>query len=345
MKKILTIALSIFLIFTLAACTGTVQNTNESGSAEPPVHIVYSDNFGFTKNEMTYLYQYVYDQGASYLTLMGLDPQTSLKEQAYDENQSWFDYLMDQAIYYAEDFLIFCEEAKKRGIQLDENDLSNVSAEIASIQDDAKNAGYKTADEYLKAIYGSNLTIAEYESFITKTTLAYKAYAVILSDIEISEDEIEAYYLDNANQLSVIDYLVYQFKGGHDSDMSTALALEKAELLGLAVTEAEFHEAVKKMDAELTIEDIEYNSIPYDENDAFLTWAFSEDAKVGATYVSSNLDDGIFTVYMLKKQPYRDESILVEDILTQQVYETLYADMLLNYYVTIQYERINEIEG
>lgn len=357
MRKLISIILVVSLLTTLAACS--IDSGTKADSSLPTVSekAVYTENFSFTKNEMTYLYSYVYGQSYSYLTLFGLDTETSLKEQAYTDEMTWFDYLMTQAIQYAEDFLYFCEEALSQGIELDETERASIASELAAIESSATSAGFKSPDEYLATLYGAELTLAEYGTFIEKTTLAYKMYTIMMESTIIPDDMADSYFADNANQFTTVDYLAYSFTVDQDSGMTDEQALEKAEALALADSEEAFLRGVKASNDALELTDIESTAITYWAGDAFSEWAFSASVKPLDTYVASDSSLGSYTVYMLRKTPYRDETIsedtdglpawkyYVIETLKQQAYMETYEALMAKYPIFVENEILEQIEG
>ncbi len=357
MRKLISIILAVSLLTTLAACStdsGTNAVTSMPTESEKAV---YTENFAFTKNEMTYLYSYVYDQSYSYLSLFGLDTEMSLKLQAYTDEMTWFDYLMAQAVQYAEDFLYFCEEALSQGIELDETERASIASELEAIESSATSEGFKSPDEYLATLYGAELTLAEYGTFIEKTTLAYKMYTIMMESTIIHDDMADSYFADNANQFTAIDYLAYSFTVDPDSGMTDAHALEKAEALALADSEEAFLRGVKASNDAVELADIESTAIAYLSGDAFSEWAFNSSVKPLDTYVASDSTLGSYTVYMLSKTPYRDETISddtdglpawkydVIETLKQQAYMESYEALMAKYPIVIENDILDQIEG
>jgi len=333
MKKFLAIIVAIMLIVSLVGCAGTSKT---SGSDD--TYYVYTDNYGFTEGEMSYLYNYVYNQYASYLTQLGVDTEKSLKDQEYYDGQSWFDYIMDQSVTYAQDFLLFCEEADARGIVLDEADEANIDTEIAALETAAKEAGFDTSDAFLADQFGEALTLVNYESFIRKSTLASKFYNELVGTYEYTEDEVAAYFASNENMFKFIDYVSYSFAvdeaNGITEEMALADAnalkastnlddfLAKAETFITAKTSAE---ALETLDMDAELGKLAQVNVGYTADDEFSEWAFGSDAKINTTMLVSDKENGIYTVYYLTKLPVRDESKTVDTrhiLVTTEKYTT-----------------------
>lgn len=315
MKKTIAILLSLLMVFGLAACSKNDTNTGDNS------FYVYSKDYGFTKNEMAYLYNYVYSQSASYLSYLGVDTTKSLKDQEYMDGTSWFDYMMEQAVSYAKDFLIFSETAKDRGIELDEADMNQIQEELDAVLKSAKEAGFDTVEEFFNDTFGASMTSDEYKSFLEKSTLAYKVYSDIEKSYAFTNDQIQEHYTNNQNEFNYINYLVYSFAENADKGITAEAAEKSADELA-AVTSAEAYKAYVEnyinginedgaLDVEAEMTKIEVNDMFYTQGDEISEWGFAADAAVNQTLVTRNTENHVYTVYLLTKLPYRHEAATV----------------------------------
>ena len=335
MKRIIAILLTVVMLISLVGCS-----TKDDKKADPAndKYVVYTENYGFSEGEMAYLYNYVYNQYASYLAQLGVDTEKSLKDQIYQDDQTWFDYLMEQAVFYAEDFLLFCEEAAKRGIALDEADLEKIKTEMANIETAAKEAGFKNADAYLVETFGKGLTVGAYEGFVTKSALASKAYNAIIGAYAYDQAAIDAHYASNENSFKYIDYLSYTFQVNEEKGITAEMAEASATELSVNVTEDAFLKAAEAVilanateEEKATLDmDAKLNALrtvggAYTAEDTFSEWAYGAEAKVGQTFVDKDAENGIYTVYLLTKTPSKNESVTVDVrhiLLTPTTYTT-----------------------
>lgn len=313
MKKTITVLIMISLLFGLVGCT-----TNESVSKEvdDTTYIVYSEHFGFTASEMAYLFQYVYSQYSGYLALFGVDTSVSLKEQEYYEGVTWFDSLMEQAVYYAEDFLVFCEEAFERGITLSDADIESIENELAYIDSAAREAGYSSTDDYLRAVYGADVTVAAYKGFMEKSALANKMYQTFVDEYQFSEEDILAYYELDPLSFQYMDYLSYSV--GFEDDYIWV------ERLMQAASIEEFVEIVQSIEPDLSADALMLTAMPYSLGDPFSEWVFGG-AKVNSTFLVEDFDYGLYTVNILTASPYRRTNMSADVrhiLLTEDTYET-----------------------
>ena len=119
-----------------------------------------TENFKVNGNMMAYYFQTQYQnfvsENSSYLTYLGLNTGAPLKDQIYSTDTNgasitWFDSLMDQTEAQVKELLVFCEEAHKRGIELDETDMANIDAEIEMYKLYAEVYGY-TTNSYISKV-------------------------------------------------------------------------------------------------------------------------------------------------------------------------------------------------
>ncbi len=170
-----------------------------------------SENFRVNRNMMNYFFQTQY-QNLMSNNQYGIDANRSLKDQylSTDENGNptftWYDYIMDSTEAQVEEILIFCEEAKARGIELDEHDLHTIEEELDSF--DSMQATY----DYIGDVYGKGMKEKDLRAAKKLQNLAQKCANIIGESIEegISDDDIIARYNENPKLYHSVDYYNYK---------------------------------------------------------------------------------------------------------------------------------------
>ena len=183
--------------------------------------IVKTDNYKVNANMMSYYfytnYNEFYSQYSSYLGDM-LDTSVSLKDQYYSEATdttpavSWYDFFMEQTVESVKSLLYYCEEADVLGVKLDDADLEEIDAAIASIETQAATYGYST-NAYISNMYGPGVQKTDVRKAMKLSALANKCMTQISSDLEgkISDERIDAGYAADPKAYNVIDYSSYAF--------------------------------------------------------------------------------------------------------------------------------------
>ena len=147
-------------------------------------------------------------------SLMGIDPNVSLKKQVYNEEsgQTWFEYFAENAAAQVEQQLVYCQAAKAAGIELDKDDLAAIDASINEIAAYAAMYG-TTLDAYLAANYGKGVKEKDVRRVMELGQLASK-YAEIKHEEFMNAstaEKVEAYFTENKNDFLSADYLSYTF--------------------------------------------------------------------------------------------------------------------------------------
>ncbi len=213
-----------------------------------------SDDFKVDGAMMTYYvnysYQsyinYFYEMYSSYLSsssstldvysIMGIDPNISLKKQVYNKEtgQTWFDYFADMAKSQIEEQLVYAQAAKAAGVALDEDDYASIDETIATLEEYAEMYGV-SLNNYIAINYGNGVREKDVRHAMELSQLASKYAQMINDDLyEASTDEkVNAFYEENKNDYISADYLYYTFtatKNGLAENADELYAQDKAAI-------------------------------------------------------------------------------------------------------------------
>lgn len=296
--------------------------------------VLETENFEFDGAMMAYVYSSAYMNYSSYLSMLGVDPNVSLKRQEcpFAEGQSWFDYFISTSKSQATEILALCEAAHEAGITLNDEDLALIDNNIETIKSEAATYGYESIDTYLMAMTGNPVKIDAVRRCLELSALASKYTTECITTLTYTADELAAYRDANPDAFLGVDLYSYSFNTGDysfndDSDAATLMDIAKkdAEALANNKTLDDFKAAIKALIEENTtagkdetIEEFEQRKADLLESylqkhvvKASLTekvakWAF--EANLYETYVDSESSATKCTVYMLVKDEYFDES-------------------------------------
>ncbi|MBQ9112753.1 MAG: hypothetical protein IJY08_04145 [Clostridia bacterium] len=242
-----------------------------------------TDNFRVNGNMMTYYFQTQYSsfvsENSSYLSYLGLDTGVSLKDQVYstDTNSAeitWFDTLMDQTEAQVKEILVFCEEAHKRGIELDETDIANIDAEIEMYEMYAEIYGY-TTNSYIASIYGKGMKASDIRNCLELSSLASKCSELIGEELEnaITSDRIDAEYDKNKLDYNLVDLSYYTISVSFDEACEAVLGTDDYEDEDVEAKSAEIVAKYKEMiaDAKAEAEELAKKTDIKDFNDYIIT--------------------------------------------------------------------------
>ena len=286
-----------------------------------------SENYQVTGTMMSVyvnsMYQNYVSQYGDYLYLLGLDTGTSLKEQAYSDDQTWFEYLTQAAENNAQQYLILAESAADAGVSLTEGEIANLDASLEKIDPSS---------------YGIGVNREDLREAMMLQSLAEKYQNILDNGYTYSEDEIQKYYEENLYDFLSCDTYSYTFVYETDpeeesEDGETGMTREQAQKLASEPASCEeeeafcqwlraYFEANHEPEEDETEEDLASQvetqveacrqTLTYTEGDDIAEWAYADGAKAGQTYVLEDAEKQTFTVTLLASLPARDESVTVD---------------------------------
>lgn len=336
-KNIIISVVSVVLVVAavIGVCTGVVA-VKESGILLRNKVSITSEHYEVDNAMLSY---FIFNNYASFMNSYGsiatyyINPGISLKKQTCafsDEKMSWFEYFAESATNTVKQYLILCEKAIDENITLSEDEYKTVELQMKTLKIENYPIGLKEED--LKKCY-------EIMALATK-------YANVMKDrYNISDTELEAYYQKHIDSYLLTDYRSFYIEFNNTSDTSNSSssstskltkdeAKQKAEeLKNAATSEEKFNEWVKAyykdtITDEKKLQDAVDKTLTEQavrkDKDKASEWMYNKDTKVGDTYIHES-EKG-FTVYLLVKAPYRDETItktVRHILLTKDTFGTL----------------------
>lgn len=220
-------------------------------------------------------------QYAMYGMDMGYDTSLPASEQFYNEEEgvTYADYFLDSALQELQRVSILCSEAEAAGYTLSEEGHASFDEnmnylKMYSIQ------GNMSEESYLKALYGSYMTMGLFQDILTQSILADEYAKVKSQEFTCSQSDLDAYYAENADALDSYEYrycyINYQVEEKTDeegnpieaTDEEVAAAMEvagqnAAAMIAEVRNGTEFNVAAAKYVDETSAEsyssDLEYN--------------------------------------------------------------------------------------
>ena len=184
------------------------------------------------------------------------DPQQDLKTQYVDEaqTQSYHAYFLDEAIKALTQAAALEDAAAEAGYTLTDEDKATVDEQIDSMKKTAEEGGTNYAS-YLKMNFGRYMTPADYKACVERTALINGFYNSKAEALELSDEEIQTYYDENASDLKTYEYR-YVFVDGSvpettDSEGNTVEPTEAETAAAMQSAKAkadQFAEALKAAD-------------------------------------------------------------------------------------------------
>lgn len=177
---------------------------------------------------------------------MGYDPDLSPQEQFYNEEEgvTYADYFLDNALLQLQNVTILCSEAEAEGYTLSEEGQQSIQENIDALSDVSLQSGVSES-AYLKAVYGKFMTKSLFKDILGQAILAQDYSNAKAESFTYSDDELDKYYADNADDLDQYEYrscyINYEVETKTDDEGNPVEATEEE-------TEAAMGEAKKKAD-------------------------------------------------------------------------------------------------
>ncbi|MDE5768344.1 MAG: peptidyl-prolyl cis-trans isomerase [Oscillospiraceae bacterium] len=295
------------------------EATNSPDLPDNPDAAMYSENFEVTPALMECFYRDYLAQMENAFVYYGIDPETSLKEQMLPEDAgmsgSWFEYIINQAKSAVTQLLIYNEAAHAENYTMTEENKQQVEDSLAEID---------------MSQYGENVTEEDVRTMIEMEVLAASYFTNLVENLEITEEDLDAYYQEHKRELDTCGLAGYSISyvtpgettadGEEISGMTKEQAETYATNLENCKTSQEFEDIIREIlitYQDYTEEMLE-NSLPtlyvdnfsYQEGFDVAEWAFSENTKENDTYRIDN--DGYISVYFMTRPAGRDETKTVD---------------------------------
>lgn len=182
----------------------------------------------YTAADLQYYYNSMYSENAQYYRF---DSNTSVKKQVYDEatGQTWYDYLMDQAVQQLTRNTALAQQAKAEGYTLTEDTQAGLNSALAQLETAWIGYGYSSRDAYIQASFGPYMT---YDRLVSLINMEYLASDYAVSKIEAiqhSDADFQTYYQEHADQLDTITYSQITFRCTLPTTDETGAAIQRTD--------------------------------------------------------------------------------------------------------------------
>ena len=279
-----------------------------------------------------------------YASYYSYDTSKSSKEQYYDEENkvTWYDTFIESAESEIKQLLVLCEAALKEGMELDDTDKKSIDENMEAMKSAAAEAE-QSFEEYLAKNFGEGLTEEDVRTYIEETALAQKYYNKLYNSFQYTDKQYEDTYSENKETYQYVDFLRFTFGYGtvESSDSSVTVdeqqktkAKAYADDLAKCKTQEEFKEYITQYlnenhdyvnistessdgsepteeDYQKAIEEQVASSLnekyAYEATSDAGKWLFDSGRKENDTYIFEGTSS--YTVVMMVKTPYRDESV------------------------------------
>ena len=164
----------------------------------------------YTAADLQYYYSSIYN---SYASSYYFDPSVSVKRQTtgLESGQSWYDFLVDQAVETLTTNTALAAKANAEGFTLTEESQAQLDSFLAQL-----NTGwigqYPNQASFIKANFGPYMTYDRLTELAQQEYLASDYAAAHVEAIDHSDADYEAYYQEHAGELDTIVYTQFNFR-------------------------------------------------------------------------------------------------------------------------------------
>lgn len=188
-----------------ASCKGTYTASDEEVFAAADTVVASMEGAELTNAELQVYYSLMVNQFLNtdnfyYLYYYGmfdytqpLDTQIS----AYAEDLTWQQYFVQEAINAWQLYQALALEAQSQNFELPAEHREYLDGLRATIEEDAAEAGYDSADAFIQANLNTCATIDNYLAFQEVYYLGYSYYQYCCDQIQPTDEEIEAYFTEH----------------------------------------------------------------------------------------------------------------------------------------------------
>lgn len=210
--------------------------------------------------DVQYYYNSVYntllDQYYQATGMTPFDYTSSTKDQIYNEEsgQTWYDYLMEQALKTMCENAALADKAEAEGYTMSQETQDSLDSMLEGLETAWIGTTYTSRDAYLRANYGSYITYNRYVELVTRDMLASDYAQNYYDNLTYTDEDYEAYYQENANDLDTYTISQFMFRANvstTDEEGNTIEMTDEEKAEALAAAQAEVKPVAEELQARL----------------------------------------------------------------------------------------------
>jgi len=174
-----------------------------------------AEEVGYFYNNMLMQYYYSAMLGGA----PNYDPQKDPADQVYDAEtgKTWHEFFVDEAVDGLAEVKTLVAKAKADGVKLSDAGKQSVKDSMASLATTSASSGFASSTAYLKAAYGSGMSKGLYKQLLTESALASEMAADYTEQLTYTDEQLETYYADHADELDLFTYSFAKFSGAPEA--------------------------------------------------------------------------------------------------------------------------------
>ncbi len=163
----------------------------------------------YTVNDVNYYYYSLWNNDFYYYSMLGMTVPSGDDVYDSESGQTYREYYLEQAMDTLTQLTALYDLAVENGYS-DSDVADTVQEQIDSLRESASSYGYSYG-AFLKAQYGRYMTAGALESILTKAAVADAYYSDYYDGLDITDEDIQAYYEENQDTLDTYEYSYLYF--------------------------------------------------------------------------------------------------------------------------------------
>lgn len=294
----------------------------------------------YTAAEVNYYFQNYYTNWVNnnyyYLSYIGLDTNGDLREQSYSDDQTWFDFFMEQTLDYMTSVQALNDAAEEDGFIWNDEMQADFDSSIEALKTAASNYGY-TEKQYLGMIYGSTMTEKVYQEQLKRSLLAQYYSQAHQDSLTYTEDELTAAYNEDPNAYDQVSYQYVRVSGAAattDEDGNEIEVTDEMTAQAMADAKATADQLYADWQAGGDLDQLAEDaglSVTASETGTYsdtvvMNWLFDTDRQAGDAAVLEDTDGSAYYVVGFNERLHDYHPVNVRHILIQPAASELSSD-------------------
>lgn len=307
--------------------------------------VMVCGDFRLSNTQLSYYYwsEYFYFAGAYGEYLDGVvDLTVPLDQQAYSDEQTWQDYLLDEALSTVRETMAMVFRAQEEGFALSAQGEADLAEVLESFRTAAQENGYADLETYLAASYGPGATEESFTDYLRCAHLAAEYADSLFEAIAPTEAEIREYYEAHAGEY-LENYGVTREDGPmpHGVCLSFETLAEAQQVYTDWQENGGTHDLLNNLGAAHLGETGELTAvIPGSVGEASEAWFYDEARLPGDAAVVSEEDGTASICYYVAAGETTYWQTLAEEDLRHETYQNRYLEIVNGLDFAVNYDKI-----
>lgn len=246
---VIGVIVAVLVVILLVWHSGIFQRRATALSVDGRDYNVNDVDYYFYNAMVSEYYTVYYSTGSA-----PFDPSGDLRTQYVDadQTQSYYDYFLEQATSQLTQVAALENAAADEGYTLSDEDKASVEEEIDSTRTSAEQNGYPNLASFLKANYGKYMTMGAYRTCLERAALVSSYQAAYSDKQEVTDQDLDTYYEENADTLDSYDYRYITINGSApsttDEEGNTVEPTEEEQQAAMDAAKAKADEFAAKVE-------------------------------------------------------------------------------------------------